>query len=217
MSHFTDQDPDDDATKTLGYKAFAELQRELLKENSAAASQLMNEYLPRLTRLAAKMMNGFPSACEDEEDIAQSTIKSFFRQFRAGQLKNLSSPNALWALLTAMARNKTMNRIRRERTAKRGSGNVINEVDVRRNPGQDSPLDTEPGVISPEDFDLACEELLHALPDDELRMIAILLFRGLTQREIAKQMGRDSPSAVQRKVELIRVRWRHFLADAEKS
>ncbi len=144
-------------------------------------------------------MNGFPSACEDEEDVAQSTLKSFFQQLRGGQIADLSSSNALWAFLSAMASHKAMNRIRKERAAKRGSGNVIKEVDVRSTPDQPSPLDLQPGGISPEDFDLACEELLQALPDDELRTIAILLFRGFSQREIAAQIGRESPSAVQRK------------------
>ncbi len=53
MSHLEDEDPDDDATKTFAYHSFADLQRELLKENSAVESALMKQYLPRLTRLAA--------------------------------------------------------------------------------------------------------------------------------------------------------------------
>jgi DNA-directed RNA polymerase specialized sigma24 family protein len=183
----------------------------LLKAESATEQLVFNSYLPRLTRLATKLMQGFPSASQNSEDIAHSTLKSFMLRARDGQAFDLPSHDSLWALLAEMARHKAANRIRDERTLKRGGGRVKNAADCTGEQNEMSPIDLAPGELHPCDLDLACEELLNFLPNDELRQIAILLFQGHTQHEVMELLHRRSPAAIQRKVALIRSYWQKFL------
>lgn len=183
----------------------------LRNENSTTEEFVYQAYLPRLTQLSAKLMGGFTAASEDECDVAHSTLKSFMLRARGGQALDLPSHDSLWALLAEMARCKAANRIRDERTLKRGGGRVLNATDFSGDQCNQSPIDLAPDELYAGDLDLACEELLNFLPNDELRQIAILLFQGHTQREIMDLMNRKSPAAIQRKVALIRSYWQNHL------
>ena len=79
---------------------------------------------------------------------------------------------SLWRLLKTFTVRKVGRQIERDDAAKRGGGKVICEADLARDGSNAGNLDEAFGKLATPDFDLACEELLAKLPDEELRVVA---------------------------------------------
>src|SRR5262245_8580060 len=74
--------------------------------NPEAARELHKRFFHRLARLARNRMRGLPRQVADEEDVAQSALKSFFRCVAVGRYERLTDEGSLWALLVAITAHK---------------------------------------------------------------------------------------------------------------
>ena len=61
----------------------------------------------------------------DEEDAAQSALKSFCRQAKAGEFPELHKRENLLSLLATITRRKVEDHIKREQAKKRGGGRTV--------------------------------------------------------------------------------------------
>jgi DNA-directed RNA polymerase specialized sigma24 family protein len=90
--------------------AFDELLRRLRSGDEAATADFMRRYEPKIRR--AIRVNARLQSHFDAEDVSQSVMKSFFFRARLGQFEDLRTPEQVLGLLTAMARNKHLNKIK---------------------------------------------------------------------------------------------------------
>jgi len=182
----------------------------LLKEGDPHALEwLWNRYRPELERTARQFLRASPRRTADESDIAVGVLESLWRGTKAGRFDALSSREELWGLLVVLAQQKAVNEIRRELRIKRGSGKVRAEADLQQAEHAFHLDECAGATPSPEMLAIVSEErerLLSLLRDDDLRLIAVLVLLGHSQREIADVLG-VTPRTIGRKVRLIRATW----------
>lgn len=176
--------------------------------DSAAADRLWEYFFPRLVGLARRTLAGRPQCRADAEDVALSAFASFWR--RAGDFRTVVDRNDLWNLLAKIAVRKAFRQAAAAAADKRGGGRVLDEAALAGLGGGCGRLDEIAGAASPRGFDLHCEELLLALPE-ELRRYAVLRLMGYANKEIAEAEG-CTVRKIERKFGLIRLHW---AADAE--
>jgi DNA-directed RNA polymerase specialized sigma24 family protein len=173
--------------------------------DAAAAGQLWERFFPRLLGLARRSLAGGLRRAADADDAVQSAFACFFERVRREPFDGVLDRRDLWNLLAAFTVRKSLKQARRERAARRGGGRVLGEGDLTGPGGQPLPLDGLAGRLPCADLDLACEELLQML-DDEERTIALLRLLGYRNREIAERLG-CTERKVERKLNLIRLTW----------
>ena len=147
-----------------------------------AEQGLWEEYFQRLVALARVKLGSIPKACEDDEDVAISAMKSFFRRVRIGQFPNLNDRTELWPLLVQTTIWKVNNFHRRYTTKER---------DFKKEISADWLKENDPTA---ELADKVIEEgnaLLESLTDEKLRTVAQLRLEGYSNVEIAEETGRS--------------------------
>jgi DNA-directed RNA polymerase specialized sigma24 family protein len=177
----------------------------LLKSGDLAAAQpLWEHYFHRLVlQVRARLPRG---AEADEEDVALSAFNTFCISAAQGRFPRLNDRHDLWRLLVSIAAEKTADCLHRRHALKRGGR-------MRRleSPALDELMGREP---TPE-FALSVadelERLLHRLPDDKLRRVAIWKMEGYTNEEIRVRLG-CALRTVANYLELIRKTWQAELA-----
>jgi DNA-directed RNA polymerase specialized sigma24 family protein len=186
---------------------------------AVAAQQLWDRYSARLLELARVHLQIAPEGAVDEEDIAQCVFNSVCRGAAAGRFTQLTNRDDLWWLLLAITRQKVVDHVRRETSAKRGGGRVIREVDLAANfkaaplPTLDQLVGQQPTADFLTELDEQHQRLLALLRDDLLRQIALYRIEGYSVREIAAKLD-ISVRSVERKLTLIRRVWaRDLLGD----
>ena len=177
-----------------------------------AAHQIWMAYFPRLVRLARDRLGSHPRRAVDEEDIALSAMKSFFRGTEAGRFE-LHDRNDLWNLLTTITVRKVTAERRRFMAEKRGAGAVRDEASLAGNGDAEFAIGLAELALDEnnlpelaEDVARMCEDLLGQLNDDKLRKTALLKMEGFTNREIADQMD-CSVSRIKQRLARIRQKW----------
>jgi DNA-directed RNA polymerase specialized sigma24 family protein len=108
--------------------------------------------------------------------------------------------DSLWRLLVCLAAHKAIDHARRERSLKRCGGAGREEVDLEQVMGSESTPAFAAQVGE------ECQQLLAALPTEELRSLAVWRMEGWTIQEIADRLGR-SVTTVNRKLDVIRQVW----------
>jgi RNA polymerase sigma factor (sigma-70 family) len=179
--------------------------------DQAAAEGLWAQYFPRLLALARKTVARWPRGAADPDDAVQSAFVAFWRQAEQGQLPPDLHRDRLWSLLALITVRKAQKQLERKRAQKRGGGKVRNEASFPPNGEGGFRLDELIGELPVQEFDLRCEELLMAL-DEDLRRFAVLRLMGHTTQEIAQQFD-CTQRKVQRKLNLIELRWRSVIED----
>ena len=193
----------------------------LVKDGDSAATQaLWERYFPKLVRLARGKLAGVRRGAADEEDVAQSALKSFCLAANRGCFPNLADRDSLWRLLLQMTARKAIELRRREGRERRGGGKVLGESALAGAAGgSDSSIDdggigdvigNEP---SPEIAAIMAEEfqgLLDRLGDADLRTIAVAAMEGYSNEEIAQRLN-CAVRTVERRRELIRKKWERGL------
>jgi len=162
-------------------------------------------------RLAKQKLSHRLRRQADEEDVALSAFKSFFRGVEAGRYPQLTDRDDLWRLLVTITAHKAIHVARHVQRQKRGGkasdsgcnddGNVfdLNEV-----------IGQEP---SPEFSIQVAEELdrlLALLEDPTLQSVAVWKMEGYTSAEIAPRLD-CTVRTVERKLRLIRQIWEDAL------
>jgi DNA-directed RNA polymerase specialized sigma24 family protein len=179
------------------------IQRIQRGEQGEPQDAIFDRFFARLAGLARRRLGELRSY-EDEQDVALSAMKTFFRRAPEGRFLKLSDRNSLWSLLAAITLNKATSLQRRQFAEQR---------DRRRVQSLEAMLENGP---SEELLDSVIDEgnlLLDALSDESLRTIAQLRMEGYTNQEIADQVG-ISLATVKRKLSVVR---RYLEAEFNKS
>jgi RNA polymerase sigma factor (sigma-70 family) len=176
-----------------------------------AFRRLWESYFPRLVKLAEARLRSVPCGPDDEEDVALSALKSFFRGAAAGRFPDLGSRNDLWKLLVTITARKARKRWRDEHRQKRGGGRVVHEADLAGagQAGHEVLFDLVSSEPTPEFAAMMteeCQRLFAALADETHRVVALLKLEGRSNEEIAKSLE-CGVSTVERKLRVIRKRW----------
>jgi RNA polymerase sigma factor (sigma-70 family) len=172
--------------------------------DAAAFSPLWEHFFPRLVGLARKRLTGRPVVVGDAEDAAQAALISFWQQLRTGEFVEDLRRDSLWNLLAKFTVRKVGKQVRHEAAGKRGGGRVHGVSD-------DQPLEELVGVLPTQELDLQAAELMEGLPAD-LQELAMLRLMGHSTQEIARELD-CTQRKVQRKLELIRLRWERTLSE----
>jgi RNA polymerase sigma factor (sigma-70 family) len=185
--------------------------RELQGGNQAAAQQLWERYFQRLVRLAKQKLNHHVRRHADEEDVALSAFKSFFRGVEAGRYPQLADRDDLWRLLVTITAHKAIEVARHSQRQKRGGktdysarDNDGNIIDLNKVIGEQPSPEFSAQVA--EEFD----RLLALLDDSSLQSVAVWKMEGYTSAEIAPRL-RCTVRTVERKLRSIRQIWEEAL------
>jgi DNA-directed RNA polymerase specialized sigma24 family protein len=177
-----------------------------------AAQVIWNRYFGKLIRLADKRLRGISRRTADEEDVALSAMKSFFRGAQAGRFPRLTDRDDLWKVLVTITARKATAQRRLHLAQKRGAGKVRGESVFDNRAGDPSPggiwevFGQEPTADLAAQFAEEMERLLGLLEDESLREVALLKLEAYTNAEIAERLGRHRRS-VERKLRVIREIW----------
>jgi DNA-directed RNA polymerase specialized sigma24 family protein len=181
--------------------------QQLMDGQAEAAGPLWERYFDRLVQVARQMLQGTPRGMADEEDVALEALHSLCRGAGAGRFPQLCDREGLWRLLLVITCRKALNQRQRERSQKRGGGQVCREADLDRD--GEFALDQLAGAEpTPELAALMadqCRRLLDRL-DEGLCIIARDKLEGYTSEEIAGRLG-CSLASVERKLRRIRHLW----------
>lgn len=179
----------------------------------SGARRLWEHFFPRLVGLARTTLANRPQRVADAEDAALSAFMSFCQQANNGAVAGELHRENLWNLLGVFTVRKATKQLRHERAAKRGGGRVVGEDQLGASDSEDGPsrLDEFAATMPVAEFDLQCEELLTGL-EPELREVVVLKLFGHSTEEIAMLLE-WTIRKVQRKLELVRLKWEHGLED----
>jgi RNA polymerase sigma factor (sigma-70 family) len=180
--------------------------------DEAAAQKLWEAYFQKLVALARRRLGNTPRRTADEEDVALSAFKSFFKGVARGRFPQLSDRTDLWRLLVRITACKAVDQINRHRRKKRRPRNAA------RVQGESAfgALEGEGGIAqvvgdepTPAFAAQVAEEygqLLSALSNADHRQVAVWKLEGCSNEEIAAKLGCVVRS-VERKLQLIRNVW----------
>ncbi|MCH8042130.1 MAG: sigma-70 family RNA polymerase sigma factor [Planctomycetes bacterium] len=146
-----------------------------------AATELFERYYGRLIELIRRQMGWRLKQVEGSVDVAQSVLRSFFKQLRDKQV-TVGPDDDLWPLLVTVALNKIRNRGKfwsRQRRDPRRQSPLVEGLD---------PLEREP---SPDDAAVVQDliEQLLAPFSGRRRQIIELILQGEPVKSIAEQVG----------------------------
>jgi len=168
--------------------AICELNRVLPEE----AERIWQGFFPRLMRFAKSRIASFQTGAFDEEDIALSAIKSFFRCMEAGKYPTLEGDDELWRLLVTITSRKITAQLRRQMAAKRAkehTESVFGDVnDDSIAPGLAQVMDERNLPESTSAVIDACEEMLTLLTNEMVKRTAIMRLEGYSNEEIAVEL-----------------------------
>ena len=183
-----------------------------------AVEAIWRHYYARVIEVAQRRLRMGPrQAVEDGEDVALSALNGLFAGAAQGHFEHLEDRADLWQLLTAITIKKVLVRRKWYARWKRTDGPALRDPNSPSVP-QDAELDSDPAgflarAVSNEPapelaamFREQVQRLLDALTDPTLRQIAEWRMEGLTNAEIARNLGRVTRT-VERKFELIRLIW----------
>lgn len=173
---------------------------EMLAGDAEAVESLWNACFPRLTGYARRLLGRFRSRFADEEDAALSAFATFWRRYRGGEFPWVTDRETLWKLLATVTARKVRRQCERERTGRRGGGNVVHASAL---PAHSL---TDEAAVKTADADSVGSDLLERLDDPELQTIALMRLMGYENGEIAREVGL-SLRTVERKLRLVRTIW----------
>jgi RNA polymerase sigma factor (sigma-70 family) len=177
-----------------------------------AARRIWRRYFGRLMRLARRRLEGLPRRVADEEDVALSAMKSFYRGMAGGRFPELRDRDDLWRLLVTITARKALDQARRDYAQKRGGARVRGESAFGGSDrsslagGIDQVLGEQPTPDLAVMIAESCVSLLECLDDKTLKELALLKMEGLSNDEIAAELG-CTTRTVERKLARIRRKW----------
>lgn len=181
-----------------------------------AAQRLWERFSARLLSLARARLRQTPRLVADEEDAVLSAFDSFCRGAEQGQFPHLRGRDQLWQLLVTITVRKVCDQVNHERRHKRGGGTVLRQSDLARSDDDlhwlEEIVDRGPTPHLAAEFADECQRLLGLLADSDLRTIAIMKMHGYSNWDIAGKLN-CARSTVQRKLNLIQLRWEQELMD----
>ena len=189
--------------------------KELASEDGSVAERgLFDQYFGKLVEVARQKLQSASRSVEDEEDLALSSLDSFFRRAAGGEFPKLSHRHELWSLLVTIVTRKAVNRLKKDRTLKRGGAHYEWSPSGHDGDGQARSLAElmagEPTAELLAEFNEELRRRLALLEDEMLREVALLRLQGFTNVEIAQRLG-IAERTVRRKMNRIRREWTETL------
>jgi DNA-directed RNA polymerase specialized sigma24 family protein len=183
----------------------------LIAGDSLAAQRIWQQYHERLVRLARHKLVGGRRRMADEEDVVVIAFNSFFRGIQRGRFPKLEDRDDLWQLLVMLTARKAIDQVQFDNRQKRGGGKVFGESSCLERgsigEGMNWVIGTEPTPEFALQMAEQMEIMLGRLGDDTLQRVALAKLDGLTDQEIADQMGLGLRT-IERKLNLIRAIWK---------
>ena len=174
-------------------QAFRDLLAKVRAGDQQSATELIGQYDAELRRaVRVRLTDPRLRRVVDTADVCQSVLAQFFVRVAAGEF-DLERPEQLLHLLVRMARNKLLDKVRRQQADKR---------DQRRVEAGAVPMDEIAGKAPGPDRIVASQDLLQTvrrlLTDDE-RKLADERGQGREWNDIAKEMG-TQPDAIRKRL-----------------
>ena len=173
--------------------------------DESALARLWERYHKDLIALARRKLGSASRRVEDEEDVAASVLKDFYKGATNGRYEDLHHRDQLWRLLLCITQHKAIDHGRHYGRAKRSPN-----LDQLFEPSSDLHVDElESREPPPELLTLVSDQidnLLGDLRDDVLKQIALLHLEGGTTESISEQL-KIARRSVQRKIKLIKNKW----------
>lgn len=188
-----------------GDSSLSDIQERIAAGDREAVARVLGPLLPRLVKLADRLLWGKPSA-GDAEDAAQSAVRTYLRRAREGQFPDVDGADGLFRLLATITCRKALKQIRRRK-------NVVDETSLAgptRAEGPPGTIEHLAAVLPKQEFDLVCQEWFELLPEGSLRSVALMSLYGHSQEEIAEAHGFTARN-VRYKLDKIRRIWRRKL------
>jgi DNA-binding XRE family transcriptional regulator len=182
-----------------------------LKAGSQSAVQpLWEAYFQRLVNLARQYLRGTSRAVADEEDVALSAFDTFCRGVAEGRFPHLEDSGDLWQVLIVLTAREARKTVRHERMASRGGGRVVH-ASALEGEGEDEAnafAELMGREATPELAAQIADQYrdLQGRLEPVLREVAVAKMEGLTNAEIARQLG-CSRITVERHLRRIRATW----------
>jgi DNA-directed RNA polymerase specialized sigma24 family protein len=182
--------------------------------DAAAADRLWQRYYTQLVERARQHLSRNVRRMADEEDVALSAFADFCAGAATGRFPSLANRHDLWRLLLTITLRKAKKLATYEGQQRRDAARLAHATDLFDLP--DADLDRlagdapDPGLAAEVADQLAW--LLRALPDQDLRPVALDLLAGYTTPEIA-QRRQTSQRTVERRCQRIRQCWGPLLQD----
>ena len=175
-----------------------------LKQGDARASEVIWErYFHQLIQLGKRKLQSVSTQLNDEEDLALSAMNSFFVGIENHRFPRMDNRDDLWKVLMTNAVRKAVKYYRVANAQRRPDGHMANSSSTEDEICQ--VLGREPTPEMAAMFAEAVQSRLNALPDDNLRRIAVWKLNGLTNREISDKLypevSRSQPKTAQTNVE----------------
>jgi DNA-directed RNA polymerase specialized sigma24 family protein len=175
--------------------------------------RVWKRYFPRLQLAVTDRLGRSPRLKMHAEDIALSTLRTFFRRVKTGELENMEDVEDLWRLLKTIMIRKTNDLFKREFAQKRGGQvNTIGESQSESSSESGAPdLLSQATAKAPapdyfvELFDWFNVEF-ERLEDDFDRDVVLLRLQGATHKDIA-EMLECHPKTIQRSLDRIQSLW----------
>jgi DNA-directed RNA polymerase specialized sigma24 family protein len=157
---------------------------------------LWKEYWRRVEGVARKVLAASPKGGADEEDVAQSVFRTFFKRARKGLFPRLNDSDELWDLLVTITVRKAS---KRKRKSVRQPA-AVEDVELLKAQLAEDP--TPAAVMAMQD---EVQRVMSLLDPIAQRVVALVL-EGRTTEEVAASCGK-SRATIERKRKLIRETW----------
>ena len=157
----------------------------LQQGDPAAAEQLWERYFLSLVQLARQRLRQARPRGADAEDVALSAFDSFCRRAEQGRFPQLLDRDSLWRLLVVITARKASHLRRDANCPKRGGGRGVSDDEALLG----EVLSREPDPPEAAEMVEEYRRLLEALPNEELRTVAVLKMEGYSNAEIAARLG----------------------------
>lgn len=185
--------------------------------DSLATHQLWQHYFERLVRAVGAKLIGRVKGWSDEEDVAISVMKSFYRAAEAGRFPDLTNRDDLWRLLLRMASRKIIDRHRHGNRQRRGGSNLpqsLHKEDSDYGLEAIEVLGNEPSPEMVMSMAETIEAVIRVLGDGQLRELAVGKMEGYSNAELALRF-QCSERTIERRLNLIREKCQQELIDEQ--
>lgn len=158
------------------------------------AERIWQEFYPRLVGLARAKLGGLPKRVYDEEDVALSAMKSYFRARDQGRLTSVDGRDELWRLLALITTRKVIAVYRKRAAKTKSDGKIAGEsafINANQGTNQIGIAGVADLTLLPECTEqimTECEDLLKMLPDDKHRRTAVMRLEGYSNQEISDEL-----------------------------
>ena len=177
-----------------------------------AAQVIWDRFFQRLCNYADQKVFKKHQRFFDGQDVAGSAMFALLDGLKHGKFQDIENRDQLWQLLTTIAARKTINRGRHHDRQKRGGGRIRGGSVFESGNSEANLAEYVVGCDDPAkfvEFEMTCQDLLSALPDEQYRRISLLRLAGHSNREIADEFNCSSRT-IDRKLETIRLIWENI-------